>query len=260
MYVDAALDLPALYNQTDEQFFSAISLMRRRYGAGANAYFTDEYSNPWNLLFIRVGSVLPAEAMVAMLDLIGHTRTDIRVVIHEQKADALCEVLTGLGFQAAEVTTAMVIDLPRVVSSSSDDMLQISLARNRSDWAAPLGSAFSLPSEVIVNYQRRHQRALDADHALYHFTLSSEGSVRCSLTLSMANEEARLSDVGTATGFRGRGYGSRLINAALLHASSLGAQRCFLEASMDGISLYRKLGFERLFGFKSFVRARRAGP
>ena len=260
MHVDAACDLPALYHQTEEHFFAATCGMHRRYGACINAYFTDERSNPWNSLLIRVGSAQSSDAMAAPLALICDTPTAIRVVIHEEQVEASYDVLAGLGFQAAEKTTAMVFDLSRLVPSTGDSRVQISLTRNMNDWAAPLGSAFSISPEIIANYQARHQRALDAGQRLYHFTLSAEGQVRCSLTLSMSDGEARLSDVGTIASFRGRGYGTRLIHAALLHASSLGAQRCFLEASMDAISLYRKLGFERLFDYKSFIRGRVEGP
>lgn len=260
MHADAACDLPALYHQTEEHFFAATCVMHRRYGAGINAYFTDEPSNPWNLLLIRVGSAQSGDAMAAPLDLICNTSTDIRAVIHEEQVEALCEVLAGLGFQAAEKTTAMVFDLSRLVPSTGDGQLQISLTRNMNEWAVPLGSAFSIPPEIVANYQARHQRALDAGQRLYHFTLSAEGQVRGSLTLSMSEGDAWLSDVGTIASFRGRGYGTRLIHAALLHASGLGAQRCFLEASTDALSLYRKLGFERLFDYTSFVRRRVEGP
>ena len=260
MHANAACDLATLYHQTEDHYFATTCALHRRYNACINAYFTDEYFEPLNLLFIRVGSAPMGEAMAAPMELIRRILLDTRIVIHEEKIEGLGEELMGLGFEAAEKTTAMVLDMSRLVSSSDDSSVQISLTRNLDDWAVPLGNAFSLLPQGVARYQARHRRALETGQALYHFTLFTEGQVRCSLTLSMCNGEARLNDIGTIADFRARGYGTRLIQAALLHASSLGAQRCFLEASMAGISLYRKLGFERLFDYQSFIRSPVAGP
>ncbi|WP_306100205.1 MULTISPECIES: GNAT family N-acetyltransferase [unclassified Pseudomonas] len=254
MHADTACDLPALYHQTEDHYFAATCSLHRRYNACINAYFTDDYFDPWNLLFIRVGSAPMGGAMAVPMDLLRRIFLDTRVVIHEEKVGLIAEALMGMGFQPAEKTTAMVLDLSSLVSSTDDSSVQISLTRNLADWAVPLGNAFSMPPEGIARYQARHQRALETGQSLHHFILSTEGQVRCSLTLSLCNGEARLNDVGTLVGFRTRGYATRLIQAALRHASSLGARRCFLEATMDGISVYRKLGFEGLFDYQSFIR------
>jgi len=254
MHADTACDLPTLYHQTEDHYFAATCSQHRHYNACINAYFTGEYFDPWNLLFIRVGSAPMGGAMAAPLDLLRRIFLDTRVVIHEEKVGAVAEALIGLGFQPAEKTTAMVLNLSGFVSSTDDRSVQISLTRNLAHWAVPLGNAFSMAPEGVARYQARHQRALEAGQSLHHFILSTEGQVRCSLTLSMWNGEARLSDFGTLVDFRARGYGTRLLQAALLHAASLGARRCFLEATMEGISLYRKLGFEGLFDYQAFTR------
>ena len=260
MYADAACDLSTRYHLTEDHYFAATCTLHRRYSAGINAYFIDEHFVPWNLLFIRVGSAPLGEAMVQPLELIRRTLIEIRVVIHEEKVQGLREVLTGLDFQPAEKTTVMVLQLSRFVPSKSEGGVQISLTRDLNAWAIPLGNAFAMLPESVVHYQERHQRALEADETLYHFTLSVEGQVSSSLTLSLCKGEARLNDVGTLISFRGRGYATQLIQAALLHAAALGANRCFLEASEGAVPLYCKLGFERLFDYQSFTRQAVAVP
>jgi GNAT superfamily N-acetyltransferase len=254
MYAMPTCDLPTLYQQTEDHFFTATCPMRRRYGACITAYFTDEYLNPWNMLLIRVGSAPLGDAMAEPLDLIRRTVLAIQVVIHEEKVEGALEGLTEFGFQAAERTTAMALDMSRLVCSASERLSRISITRHLSDWAFPISSAFKIAPEVVAHYQARHQRALDANQALHHFTLSVEGLVVCSLTLSLCDGVARLNDVGTMEGFRGQGYATQLIQAALVHASNLGARRCFLEASMVGRSLYSTLGFEPLFEYQYFNR------
>ncbi|PKH24095.1 GNAT family N-acetyltransferase [Pseudomonas fluorescens] len=254
MYAKAATDIPALYYLTEDHFFATTCAMYRRHAAGINTYFAEENSSPWNTLFIRVGSAPLHEATQVILELIRRNVAPIRIVIPEVQVDGLRGALTGLGFEPAEKSTTMVLPLARFAPSISEEAVQISLTCDLNEWANPLGSVFSISPQTVADYQARHQRALDADEALYHFILSAEGQVRCSLTLSLCEGEARLSDVGTLIGFRARGYATRLIQAALLHASGLGARRCFLEGSMMAVPLYQKLGFQRLFDCASFVR------
>ena len=250
----ATCDLRTLYHLTEDHYFSATCGLHRRYSAAINAYFVDVCSGLYDLLFIRVGSAPLGEAFAAPLGLIHGSVLAIRIVVHEEKVAELREALCAIGFQPAEQTTAMVLELSRFIPRMSEGTLQVCLTRDLNEWAGPVGSAYSMLPEVVVNYQARHQRALDAGEALYHFTLSAEGRVSCSLTLSLCEGEARLNDVGTLKGFRGRGYATCLIQAALLHASSLGAHRCFLEASAEAISLYLQLGFARLFEYQAFTR------
>ncbi|KAE9650855.1 GNAT family N-acetyltransferase [Pseudomonas sp. PB105] len=252
-------DLPTLYYRTEDHFFTVTCPLRRRYGACITAYFTDLFRNPSNLLLIRVGNAPSGDAMTEPLGLIRRTCLAIQVVIHEEKVEGVHEALTELGLQPAERTTTMALELSRRVPSVSERFAQISLTRNLNDWALPIGNAFAVPPEVVAHYQARHQRALDAGHSLHHFTLSVEERVACSLTLSLCDGVARLNDVGTIKEFRGQGHATQLINAALLHASNLGAQRCFLEASMAGRSLYSTLGFKPLFDYQYFNRGAVAG-
>ena len=259
MHAQTAPDLPALYHLTEEHYFAATCAMHRHYSAALNAYLNDEFSGPGDLLFIRVGSAPLGEATAALLELIRRISIEIRVVIHQEKVDGLCGALTGLGFQPAEQTTAMVLELSRFIPSKREEEVQICLTRELSEWAIPLGSAYSMLPENLVHYQARHQRALDADESLYHFILSAEGQVSSSLSLTLCEGEARLNDVGTLVGARGRGYATRLIQAALLHAARLGACRCFLEASDSAVPLYRRLGFEPLFDYQAFTRGPLAG-
>ena len=254
MHEKAIYDVAAGYYLSEDHFFAATCASYRRHSAGINTYFAGETSVPWNMLFIRVGNAPLRVAMGEVVDLIRATSIPIRMAVPQERLDGLRDVLVGLGFQPVEKSIAMVRHVSCFAPSVSEEGVQISLTRNLNDWAVPLGDAFCTPSETVTQYQARHQRALDVDESLYHFTLSVDGQVGCSLTLSLCEGEARLSDVGTLTGFRGRGYATQLIQAALLHAWSLGARRCFLEASMAAVPLYRRLGFQPLFDYASFVR------
>lgn len=251
----------ALYHQTEDYYFTSTCPLHRRLNACVSVYFSDEYINEWNLLFIRVGSSHPGDAVAASLELIRTTALPIRMVIHQDKVQALHSTLAGLDFIAAESSTAMVLDLSVFTSTSTmDSHLHINQTHNLNDWSGPVASAFGMPAEGMAHYQARHQVAIDSGKFLYHFILSVQGRTVCSLTLSMCDELARLNDIGTEVDCRGKGYATQLINAALAHAAILGARWCFLEASTQGLPLYRKLGFSPLFDYQAFVRGPLLAP
>lgn len=148
----------------------------------------------------------------------------------------------------------MFLELSTFIPVSGDSHPNVQLTRHLSEWAGPIGRAFGMSQGSVGHYQARHQRALDSDQALYHFTLSVSAGVVCSLTLSMCDGVARLNDIATEIAWRGKGYATQLIHAALAHAQALGARRCFLEATSQGFSLYRKQGFNPLFEYQVFMR------
>ena len=89
--------------------------------------------------------------------------------------------------------------------------------------------------------------ALDQGHALNHFSLFVGHEAVSSITLSIHDGLARIDDLGTSSDFQGRGFATHLMKYVLLKAIELGATKCFLEASVEGLSLYKKLGFKPLF-------------
>jgi len=74
------------------------------------------------------------------------------------------------------------------------------------------------------------------------------------LTLSLGAGLARLDDIGTVQEYQGQGYATALVHSALAFARAQGARMCVLEASLDGLSIYRKAGFERLFDYRTFCQ------
>lgn len=59
----------------------------------------------------------------------------------------------------------------------------------------------------------------------------------------LGGEVAGIYHVATLSSARGRGFGSALTHAALLHAVERGAREAALQSSELGLSVYRSLGF-----------------
>lgn len=247
------------YHLTEDYFFTSTSALHQRVNACVNAYFADEYLSAFNLLFVRVGSTQLDDGIAPVLDLIRDISLPVNVAVHQAKVSTLKETLESMDFSATLRTTAMGLDLSAFTASpASDSRVEIRLTENLNDWAGPLRSALELSAESMAHYQARHQRCLDSGLLLFHFNLLVQGEVVCSSTLSMCDDLARLSDIATPITHRGKGYATQLIHGVLAHAITLGATWCFLEASTQGLSLYRKIGFTTLFDYLTFSRGARA--
>jgi len=113
-----------------------------------------------------------------------------------------------------------------------------------------LQSAFCAGPAITAAYQGRHQAALKAGQALQHFTLFCAEQPVCSLTLTRCQNLARLDDIGTDSAYQGKGYATQLIQQVLAQLPAEGIEQCFLEASIEGASLYQRLGFVELFTYQ----------
>ncbi|MEX6225135.1 GNAT family N-acetyltransferase [Providencia hangzhouensis] len=71
------------------------------------------------------------------------------------------------------------------------------------------------------------------------------------LTLTINEKTARLDDIGTDVQYQGKGLATQL---NMLFSSVISSiEQCVLEASSDGLSIYKKLGFEPIFNYYSFI-------
>lgn len=113
-------------------------------------------------------------------------------------------------------------------------------------WHIPLVQAFGASPETPDLYIKRHHEAIKKGE-IYHFSAFIDNTVVSSLTLSCCGAHARIDDVATLPTHQKRGFASDLMTFALKFAKQLGKEDCFLEASPDGLSLYRRLGFLELF-------------
>lgn len=141
----------------------------------------------------------------------------------------------------------MVIDLQAVqlkyittdVILKNDDKLN--------DWANPMIAFSSADREIAIKYMETHKLSQRRNANLYHFSLYQQGTPISSVTLTIADDIARIDDVATLPEFQGKGYATSLITYVLLEAKKKGVSYCFLESLNSGLSIYRKLGFKALF-------------
>ncbi|AQT08170.1 GNAT superfamily N-acetyltransferase [Pseudomonas protegens] len=245
-----------LYHQAQDYFFVSISQFYRRFGSGLSAYCTGVEASSLNLLMMNVCAVDEPGALAEGVAFLQRTGMPFCVVVPEALVPRVSGQLHQQHLLAADKTTCMVLDLtrhePRQALAAQAQVRCSDLRLE--DWAQPVQSAFESGEGGIEQYLARHRAALSAGRALSHFTLYVEERPVSALTLSLLPGLARLDDIGTVQDCQGQGYATALIQAVLAFARARGARTCVLEASLDGLSIYRKAGFEPLFDYRTFCQ------
>lgn len=251
----------ALFYQQEDHFWSSICSDTLKISESTIAYFSELNLPIFNFIYLHQGASL-AEFEKAE-NAFKQQSKPYMLVVHQLELNHFEREIEKRGLIADGESTAMI--LPKSALSLFNKPLpleagcRIELCNKKlSDWAQPLITAFSVDPEedddtVINEYIRYHQNALDKQTNMMHFVLFSEEQPVSTLTLTLNGKIARLDDIGTDIQFQGKGFATKLIQHALAICNQQGIEQCVLEASTDGLSIYKKLGFEPIFNYFSFI-------
>jgi len=245
-----------LYHQAEDRFFSAISQQYWHFNDSLAAYCTGVAASSLNLLFVKRPGPDLATGLVEGIGFLERAGLPFCVVVRDDLVAQVRDLLAQQRLLEGDRTTSMLADLSvgeRQPDASACFDIRCTDERLE-DWAGPVESAFESGDEGVGQYLARHRAALQNAQPLVHFTLYAQQLPVSSLTLSLGREVARLDDIGTRPEYRGRGYASALIQRALAYAKNQGVSLCVLEASLEGLSIYRKAGFGTLFEYTTFYR------
>jgi ribosomal protein S18 acetylase RimI-like enzyme len=247
--VSNAASLIKLYHTIEDYFFRAISTECLDFGDDATAYMTGVDSGNLNPVSLRRHTRSLDNTLQQCQDFYASNNLPYVIFMPQD----LCQqeastTLKRLGYVTTGKSIAMALELGASYDVHSDDECSIKQTdKNLKDWVFPLKDAFESTDEICLEYANAHERALEKKFNMHHFSIYCEEKPVASLTLAVHNGIARIDDLGTQTEFRGRGYATNLLKNALGQAIKLGATQCFMDASLAGISIYRKLGFKVLF-------------
>lgn len=252
-----------LFYQQENHFWSAICLDTVYIDHHTVAYFSELPLPVFNLIYLHQGASI--NSFEKADHLFKQQAKPYVLVVHEQTLCQFVSQIAQLGLIADGRSTAMVLPQKTLSQYNTAPQLeanyQIKLSNDQlDDWAQPLITAFPVDVEeeeedstVIDEYIRYHQRALDKKTCMMHFVLYVEKNPVSTLTLTLNNKTARLDDIGTDIQFQGNGFATQLIKHALYICNQHGIEKCVLEASSDGLSIYKKLGFDAIFNYHSFI-------
>jgi len=137
------------------------------------------------------------------------------------------------------------VELRRVVSADdADDYWRV---------ATTAYASLEFPPEIFAHYENHEN--LQADNVAA-FLACLEGRPAAIAMTIVSHGVAGIYWVGSTEEARGRGLGSKMTATAVNAGFDMGAETASLQASTMGESLYRRLGFETIFGYQLFLYPR----
>jgi ribosomal protein S18 acetylase RimI-like enzyme len=169
----------------------------------------------------------------------------------------LIEAAGAAGLQPVIEMPEMVLDRrPQAHPPPSGVELQrVASAGDAGDYWQVAASAYTsigFPPEVFGFYERHD--GLTADNAAAFLARVDGRPAGIAMTI-VSHGVAGIYWVGTTEEARGRGVGWTVTEAAVDSGFELGAEIASLQASPMGESLYRRMGFETIFGYRLLVQA-----
>lgn len=169
----------------------------------------------------------------------------------EEQEHAIKSKLIKLGLKETEHNIAMVADLktisPAINMPVGFTIQQASSPGQIKRFGETLANLFGTSEEgihvqafynQISTFDLWNSENMKLYLGLYEDEVVTVGSLVCS------ENSIGIYDIATKEGMRGQGFGSTMFNFLLQEAKQLKATQCVLQASPDGINIYKKYGFQ----------------
>lgn len=141
---------------------------------------------------------------------------------------------------AAELSALHAIDLPPGLTIE-----RVTRLEQLREFAAVTAANWTPPDSAVLRfYDRTAHAALRPDCPLRFYVGYLEGAAVATAECTIAGSTAGLYNIATRTSHRGRGIGSAMTVVPLVEARRAGATHAVLQASADGLTIYRRAGFE----------------
>lgn len=158
-------------------------------------------------------------------------------------------LLRDAGLEPTEHELAMALDLSRLGPGDSAPVgLEVRRVRapdQLRDFARVTAANWDPPDEHVLRYYHRTAARLLASDSPVRLYVGYQGAepVACA-ELTVGGGVVGLYNISTRSQWRRRGLGTALTARPLLDAKAEGERMAVLQAAAQGVSLYRRLGFE----------------
>lgn len=165
------------------------------------------------------------------------------------------EYLSGHGFTLEQITSGMAIDLSKVDPEPLPAGLVIRPVKDMGslrDFIEISAMSFELPDDTREGWAKISSKLHGEPDV--HMFLGVLNGIPVSTSLVVLHDHvAGIYMVATLVRERGKGIGSAMTREPLLFAKDAGRHVAVLEASEIGLSVYERLGFSKLFEFRSLT-------
>lgn len=171
----------------------------------------------------------------------------------------LSPILEGTGLAEAEMNVAMLANVdqlePVVLAPEGFVIRQVSTAEDIRVFGEVLASLFHTSKESssvrsyyekLSSYPQLFSEKMKLYLGAYKEEIVSIGS------LVFTKESVGIYDIATRSEYRGRGLGSAMFNFLVMEVQKQKIPLCVLQASPDGINIYKRSGFQSVGQIKVF--------
>jgi ribosomal protein S18 acetylase RimI-like enzyme len=191
-----------------------------------------------------------------------HQRAFTIWVSDQQFVRGLDSVLHELSLFEANTEPGMLLNLTNYEPQENklhENIIIADSAKHVLDYSMVLAGLSSPPDKNILSfYEQTSKPYLDSKNRIKLLVYYHEGIPISTMEMFLSDRSTiGLYNLATVAEFRGKGIGSAMMSFALKTAKSLGCENIVLQASQDGIGIYRKMGFEVVTNYHEFNRVRR---
>lgn len=178
-----------------------------------------------------------------------------------ENIDALLE---QSGLQQAGEVPNMVIDLSALSSTQShienfiiEKVNKVNNAEGQALWARTTAKGFGVPEPVGAEIAELEATFNDPHYkAAHHYIGYLDDIPVASSSMILDSGVAGIYAVATAPEARHKGIGATMTQMPLLEAKEMGYHVGILQASAMGYPVYKRIGFQEIFKFRTFLQFR----
>jgi ribosomal protein S18 acetylase RimI-like enzyme len=176
----------------------------------------------------------------------------------QTKPTATGELLEKAGFTIRDIAPGMAIAMAelRPLKPHGFEIRQVETDADFAGWRAVFEAGFRVAPEVAAAFVEAYRVIGFAGASpTHHFTASIGGKVAGCATVFMGAGAAGIYNIATLPEHRGRGIGSALTLRALHYGHAKGFRVGVLQASSEGLPMYRSLGFAEACTIGIYVKS-----
>ena len=162
-------------------------------------------------------------------------------------------ILQSAGFHHAEYDVGMACDLTAVTLDyelpESLEVKECALPQSFSDFGVVLASIFSPEDDYVKTFYNQLAELDAASIPSLKLFIGYEQNKAVAISGLFLTKCAGFFDIATRPEHQKKGYGSAMFYAALVHAKKLGYEVGVLQASPDGLNIYKRFGFKEVCDF-----------
>lgn len=210
----------------------------------------------FNIVFITDGQQLPLSELKGAVDHYRQKKFDFCVWVDDRNLTGNArDILPEAGLSEVGNEPGMYLSLEDY--KSVDNVGQINKVVDKEQveyFAQMLATAWSPPDSNVVSYfQRVSETLLTGKHEVALFIYHHDGQPASLIELFPdENKTAGIYNLFTLPDFRGKGIATALMNFSLDHLKKQGFETVILQASEDGLEIYKRLGFKVASRFYEF--------